>query len=165
MKNEELTNPNARDAESETRNPEPGTRNPVPVPQASSPKPQAPEDTTTIKTQTDLIATAKERKRETPPGAPCLLVLSGPLKHKKALLIAGETMLGRNRQCHLRLTDPTVSQMHAVIARTPEGVFVRDLGSSNGTLVNGNAVQGDHPLRDRDRLQLGNTELEFRANS
>ncbi len=121
------------------------------------------EETTAIKTKTDLIATAKQRKRETPAGTPCLLVLSGPLKHKKVLLLASETLLGRDRRCHLRLPDPTISATHAAIVRTADGVLVRDLGSANGTLVNGHKVQADRPLADGDRLFLGNTEIEFRA--
>ncbi len=123
------------------------------------------EDTTAIRTKTDLIKTAKKNRRESPGGVPFLLVLSGPLKHKKVLLLASETLLGRSRKCHVRLSDPTVSQLHAAITRTPEGVFVRDLGSSNGTHLNGAAVENSRALADRDRLFIGGTELEYRAGN
>lgn len=59
------------------------------------------------------------------------------------------------------LLDPSVSRLHAVIERYPTGFCVRDLGSANGTFVNGEAVKGETRLRTGDELRLGNSRLTF----
>lgn len=61
------------------------------------------------------------------------------------------------------LLDPTVSRLHAVIERYPTGFCVRDLGSANGTFVNGEPVRGETRLRTGDELRLGNSRLIFFA--
>ena len=56
--------------------------------------------------------------------------------------------------------DPEVSRSHARITRMPDGAFsVEDLGSVNGTYLNGWKIQGPQILRDGDRLQIGGTVL------
>ena len=77
------------------------------------------------------------------------------------LLRAQETGLGRSPDNGCVLTDPAVSRHHAVIRRHPEGYTVVDLGSLNGTLLNGRKVEGEAVLSDGDVLQLGNTRLRF----
>ena len=59
------------------------------------------------------------------------------------------------------LLDPTVSRLHAVIERYPTGFCVRDLGSANGTFVNGEPVRGETRLQTGDELRLGNSRLTF----
>jgi hypothetical protein len=59
------------------------------------------------------------------------------------------------------LLDTTVSRLHAVIERYPTGFCVRDLGSANGTFVNGEPVRGETRLRTGDELRLGNSRLTF----
>ena len=59
------------------------------------------------------------------------------------------------------LLDPSVSRLHAVIERYPTGFCVRDLGSANGTFVNGEPVRGETRLRTGDELRLGNSRLTF----
>jgi predicted component of type VI protein secretion system len=54
-----------------------------------------------------------------------------------------------------------VSRLHAVIERYPTGFCVRDLGSANGTFVNGEPVTGETRLRTGDELRLGNSRLTF----
>lgn len=61
------------------------------------------------------------------------------------------------------LLDTTVSRLHAVIERYPTGFCVRDLGSANGTFVNGEPVRGETRLRTGDELRLGNSRLTFFA--
>ncbi|HVW33973.1 MAG TPA: FHA domain-containing protein [Acidimicrobiia bacterium] len=61
------------------------------------------------------------------------------------------------------LLDATVSRLHAVIERYPTGFCVRDLGSANGTFVNGEPVRGETRLRTGDELRLGNSRLTFYA--
>lgn len=57
--------------------------------------------------------------------------------------------------------DPSVSRMHAVLERYPTGYSVRDLGSANGTFVNGEQVVGEQRLRTGDEIRLGNSAMTF----
>ncbi len=51
------------------------------------------------------------------------------------------TLVGRNEECDLRLHHKSVSKMHCVIVKTDGLLFLRDLGSTNGTRVNGQRVR------------------------
>ncbi len=69
------------------------------------------------------------------------------------------TAIGRSRDNHIVLLDPSVSREHAAIARDGREFFLVDLGSLNGTYVNGVRLAASHRLRPGDRLRLGNTIL------
>ena len=73
------------------------------------------------------------------------------------------TIVGRVPTCNVVLPDHLVSRQHAEIRRESFGYVVRDLGSSNGTFVNGQRLSADEsrPLRDGDTLRLGSSELQF----
>src|SRR5258708_2793946 len=62
-------------------------------------------------------------------------------------------------------TDRTVSRLHAVLERTPGGWCIRDLGSRNGTFVNGVRVLADKALHAGDEIRVGETRLSFRADA
>ena len=61
----------------------------------------------------------------------------------------------------LQIDDAFVSHMHARILRRGQFYFVEDLGSTNGTFVNGQRVSGDAQLRVRDELRFGETVLRY----
>lgn len=69
-------------------------------------------------------------------------------------------IIGRDPRCGMVLSDPTVSARHALIQPTPHGYVLTDLGSRNGTFVNGQRVQ-QTLLRGGERLRMGNTEMMF----
>ncbi len=73
--------------------------------------------------------------------------------------------MGRGRDCEMRpvgIGDTSVSRMHAEIEfRADGGVVIRDLGSRNGTLLNGSAIEDECPLRLGDRVKLGASGPEF----
>jgi hypothetical protein len=71
------------------------------------------------------------------------------------------TRLGRGTDVDIRIDDPGVSRNHAEIVLGTD-VTIRDLGSTNGTLVNGRGV-GTAILSDGARIQLGSTTLTYRA--
>jgi hypothetical protein len=70
--------------------------------------------------------------------------------------------IGRMPDCDIALADPEVSRRHAEVVRTPEGFAVHDLGSTNGTKVNGAPVK-DQPLSDGDEIRVGTTTFRFEA--
>ena len=75
--------------------------------------------------------------------------------------VGDEVTVGRAAGCGVPLTqDTTVSQLHARIFRRDGRLMVEDLGSTNGTFLNGKKVSAPVPLRVRDRLQVGATVLE-----
>jgi hypothetical protein len=70
----------------------------------------------------------------------------------------GEVVLGREPgSADLVLTDPGVSRRHAAVRAEPGRITVADLGSSNGTYVNGTRIRGETDLADGDEIQLGGT--------
>ncbi len=71
-------------------------------------------------------------------------------------LAASRFVIGRDRSCNLRLGSVTVSKFHAAIERRDNRVFVRDLASTNGTIVNGQLLHNaEVEVKDSDRIQIG----------
>jgi len=68
--------------------------------------------------------------------------------------------IGRLPDCAVPLSDPQSSRQHAEVRRGPDGFRVVDLGSTNGTTVNGTLV-GEQLLRDGDVLGVGNTAIRY----
>ena len=73
--------------------------------------------------------------------------------------VAPGTTIGR-AGCDIELTDPDVSRRHAVVRSLDGGLAVEDLGSTNGTFVNGKKVTSPVTLERGDHLKVGNTTLE-----
>ena len=65
--------------------------------------------------------------------------------------------IGRTRDCDLCLTDLSVSRMHALLMRREDGWVLSDLGSHNGTRLNGWLVREPVPVRAGDRVEFGST--------
>lgn len=78
------------------------------------------------------------------------------------LNIADRSTLGRAAHCDLVLDDDVeISGQHAVLQQQAGKLIVRDLNSTNGTLINGVPIHNDYPLRQGDLLLLGRTELRI----
>lgn len=69
-------------------------------------------------------------------------------------------VLGRLPECDVVLTDPNVSRRHAEVRRLGDDVVVADLGSTNGTRVNGVPVR-EQRLESGDEISMGSTSLRF----
>lgn len=102
---------------------------------------------------------AKARK-----GVPSkLMVLEPRVRKGSSYPIGNEVLLGRADSCAINLPDDTfASTLHARVYAAEGGVLVDDLGSTNGTHVNGGRIDRPTPLHPGDRLQVGNTIFEAR---
>lgn len=74
-------------------------------------------------------------------------------------LAIGETIIGRSPDCHITIDDPLLSRQHAKIVVTESDATLEDLGSRNGSRVNGRLATGPVELTDGDRIRLGTQEL------
>jgi len=75
----------------------------------------------------------------------------------------GESIIGRSRMAQVHINESTVSRQHARILSSPLGeVTIEDLGSSNGTYVNNEKIEGRRRLADGDRIHVGDAELRVR---
>jgi hypothetical protein len=73
--------------------------------------------------------------------------------------------IGRDESNDIVLADDmTVSRLHAVLSKYGAGWCVRDLGSRNGTLVNGERVLGERVLRSGDEIRFGSSRLLYRGD-
>jgi hypothetical protein len=99
------------------------------------------------------------------PGRPRLLVSTqdDPQGQRSYELTTPVTLLGRGTDCDLRLVDPGVSRHHAELRVEGQQVILVDLGSTNGTFVNGQPVRRVE-LTDGTRVTLGRTTLVFRRD-
>jgi diguanylate cyclase (GGDEF)-like protein len=76
-------------------------------------------------------------------------------------LRARAALIGRDGAADLSLTDESVSSHHTLISMDARGIYIEDLGSRNGTFLNGERVTARRPLADGDQLRLGSTVLKF----
>lgn len=67
----------------------------------------------------------------------------------------GEFLIGRSPDCQLSLDDPLVSRRHAILIVHSDGVWVEDLASRNGVLVNGKRITGQTRVVDGDQITVG----------
>jgi hypothetical protein len=73
------------------------------------------------------------------------------------------TTVGKSAENDIALSeDPTASHLHAIVERFPAGWCVTDLGSSNGTWVNGERIWSSRRLRHGDEIRVGQSRLIFR---
>ena len=107
---------------------------------------------------TEAAEAAKPTAAEDPERA-FLIVLVGGTVGEMFKLPDGEAVIGRSRRCDVCLPDDGVSREHAKILSIGDQVWLLDLGSRNGTLVNGERVASRQQLRDGDKIQVGRTTI------
>ena len=107
-------------------------------------------------------AAASPARGERPKGrGPARLRLLEPTSRRgETFALTDELTVGRGGGCGIVLDDGFVSQVHARLYRRDGEVFVEDLGSRNGTLVNGQPFDGAVKLRRGDQVQFGQTVAE-----
>lgn len=104
-------------------------------------------------------AAAKERRGR---GAVQLHLLDPPARAGEVYALTDEVTVGRAPGCGVVLEDDTfVSQVHARLFRRGRETYVEDLGSTNGTMVNGVRIEDVTRLNRGDQVQFGNTLAEI----
>ncbi len=84
----------------------------------------------------------------------------------REIQVENEFLIGRQAPGDGKLNDDIeISRQHARISRTDSGFVVEDLGSTNGTLVNGRRISAPEPLYPGDKLQLGDTTLVVQVST
>lgn len=102
-------------------------------------------------------ASAEELGLEEPEPEPAATVTVNGRAHE---LQKASVVIGRSKDCDIRISDPNVSRRHAEIRQEGTTYWVVDLGSTNGIAVNGHALKRAK-LDDDDRITLGSTEIVF----
>lgn len=96
--------------------------------------------------------------------APYLVITAGPGRGQ-AFDLRGEVRLGRNRTNAIALSDGKVSRNHARLDPIRNTYILTDLGSANGTFVNGVRITQPVRLRDGDLIHVGDVQLVFHAQA
>ena len=118
-----------------------------------------------VRRNTDVeVPTPLARARETMLESYYLLVLSGSDIGRRCPLSDGLTAIGRAEDCEIQLTDSSVSRRHMESERAGDDVWVRDLSSTNGTVINGREVSR-RIIREGDVLRVGEISLRFNRGS
>jgi hypothetical protein len=104
----------------------------------------------------------REKKASKERGGPALYLLEPVGRHGESYPLTEEVSVGRAPGCGVVLDDDTfVSQVHARLFRRGRETYVEDLGSTNGTFVNGERISEVTRLRRGDRVQFGSTVAEI----
>ncbi|MBL8604375.1 MAG: SpoIIE family protein phosphatase [Myxococcales bacterium] len=90
-----------------------------------------------------------------------LVAINADTPGKVYPLTQGECLLGRRLDCHICIPDQRVSRRHTRIRREGDGWQVEDLGSCNGTFVNGRKVLGAARLRHDDEIEVGASKFRI----
>jgi pSer/pThr/pTyr-binding forkhead associated (FHA) protein len=88
-------------------------------------------------------------------------MLFAPPRPPLRLLGLREVVIGRAPSCDLPVDSARASRRHAAVRRRGDRFCVQDLGSKNGTFVNGQRVDGDHTLEPGDRIGIGEAVVTF----
>ncbi len=94
---------------------------------------------------------------------PSLVFLAGPIAGRRYKLADGEYVIGRRSDCQIFVPDMRVSRQHARLWKEGDGWTLEDLGSNNGTFVNGVKVQQGTILRHDDEIMIANNRIRVEA--
>jgi two-component system cell cycle response regulator len=92
---------------------------------------------------------------------PCLVMIRGDFIGQVYELTNDVMMIGRSDDVDLVVSDISISRKHAMIVRRPEGFFLSDLGSTNGSFVNKEQVEEPLPLHEGDKVAIGHVVFKF----
>jgi diguanylate cyclase (GGDEF)-like protein len=110
--------------------------------------------------------TLKLKLEEARKSKPCLVIYLGKPQGKRFILSAKAQSIGRGSECEIPILDDSLSRTHAQVFKNGAGQYcIKDLGSTNGTAVNGRKLSPHEPteMQDGDFLKLGNIIFKFIA--
>src|SRR5262249_27665281 len=95
-----------------------------------------------------------------------LLVLTAGKQEGKVLEIKlPQFLVGRDPQCHLRPASALISKRHCALIQRDGEAFIRDFGSTNGTFVNDERVEGERELKNDDQIKVGPIHFSVRLEA
>lgn len=83
------------------------------------------------------------------------LIITSPHHPPRELPLSASVSIGRSADNTIHVDDPGVARYHAMIEKRGTGFWLSDLGTTNGTVVNGAKLAAEHPLQDGDTISLG----------
>lgn len=119
-------------------------------------------DATAIFCMPSSDATVPDLMTSQRPSYPSLTIIKGPQTGSTFVLDKNEISIGRDPSCGVFLNDMTVSRKHAVLKVAGESATVEDLGSLNGTWVDG-AIVNNATLSDGSTIQIGTFRMVFHS--
>jgi diguanylate cyclase (GGDEF)-like protein len=120
------------------------------------PLPVPDDETAAVSDGSDLFRPVASKRRAT------LRILTGPQAGRTHVVATDETVVGRGTGCELQIDDAALSRRHCRFVRDGGTFLVEDLGSRNGTLLDGERIESMRPLRDGALIQLAaGTTLKF----
>jgi pSer/pThr/pTyr-binding forkhead associated (FHA) protein len=90
-----------------------------------------------------------------------VVTAAGPNQGRAIPIVGAKFLIGRDPHCNLRPASQAISKQHCAIHIRNGQVFIEDLSSTNGTVVNNVVVEGEKPLMNGDEVRVG--PLEFRV--
>ncbi len=93
-----------------------------------------------------------------------IVVTPGKLEGKEIPIPLPQFVIGRDAKCNLRPNSALISKRHCAILVRGERVFLRDFGSTNGTFINDQRIEGERELEHQDRMTVGPLAFEVRLH-
>lgn len=90
---------------------------------------------------------------------PILMVKSNPQENYK--LYFDNNIIGRDDTCNIHITSTSISRQHALIYKVGQNYLLKDMGSTNGTILNGQPIEDSIQIVNGDCIQIGEKELIF----
>ncbi|MEN0067417.1 MAG: FHA domain-containing protein, partial [Myxococcota bacterium] len=98
---------------------------------------------------------------------PPFIVLHAGTADEQAMRLETDVTIGRGRACTVRVKDSRASRQHCRLFERQGAWYIEDLGSANGTLVNGDFVAPEmpHPLHPGDQIVVGSVHIRFERDA
>ena len=93
-----------------------------------------------------------------------LIVANGKQAGKEISVKSAKFLIGRNEDCQLRPQSHLVSRKHCAILIEEDSATIEDLGSTNGTFLNGEKLEGRRKLKSGDRIKVGILEVNVQLD-